>query len=98
MSSYNEYMTNKNPIIRTRLKSLDDPCFRNTPLTRRWYINKEMKERMGNGIQYKFKKLEDGHIHSNAYTHMSNDGYIYHESWFVDSEPILELDEEDFLL
>lgn len=60
-----------------------------------WIINQSMVHRFGNDEYYRYKN--DDHRIDRKYTHLGNDGYHYHESWFED-EPILKLDEEDFFV
>lgn len=64
--------------------------------SRRWTINSTMKLRFGDGEFYEFRKIEQ----DSSYTHMSDDGFYYHESWFEgDIFPVLDkLSEKDFIL
>jgi hypothetical protein len=59
---------------------------------RNWYINSAMVDRFGSGQSYKFKIYC---IDRDKYTHIGDDGYHYHESWFESEEMFSE---EDFLL
>ena len=96
---------NNSPIIEKRLKENANPCYSESPISGRWYINLDMIKRMGDGNYYNFKdirKMEEFEGDYVLYTHISDDGYIYHESWFEeeDADPIEELkfNETEFLL
>ena len=62
-----------------------------------WTINETMAEKFGDGNQYSFRRVVSTGPDDN-YTHKCKDGYYYNESWFIESVPIIEFDEKDFLL
>ena len=59
-----------------------------------WTINGTMLKKFGDKELYNFQRVEDGQ----GYSHKCNDGYYYSEKWFVESLPIIQLDDKDFLL
>lgn len=63
-----------------------------------WTINEDMARKFGDGEYYDFQRVEEEKNRFEGYTHKNHDGFYYNEKWFMDSLPIIELDEEDFLL
>ena len=57
-----------------------------------WIINSAMIPRFGNGEYYDFKPYE---VSYDKYTHIGDDGFLYHESWFQAEKWFAE---EDFEL
>ena len=62
--------------------------------TEGWTINISMTDKFGDGKKHRFARVDE----EGPYTHRHNDGYYYSEEWFVDTTPIIVLDEKDFLL
>lgn len=79
------YISNDNPIELWRLKrldELDEEISFNLKLIRvgSTFVNEFMERRFGNGCTYRFKKIQ---VYTGAsYTHISNDGYFYRDTWF----------------
>jgi len=91
------YISNNNPIELWKLKRLDDideeisHDFK-TIKVGSTYINEFMKRRFGTGCTYRFKRIQ---IYTGAsYTHISNDGYFYRDTWFEEDT----FKDKDFLL
>lgn len=59
-----------------------------------WVINDAMIHKFGDCYTYRFLNIKDEPIGS--YTHRSEEGYYYHESWFVDHKCLNLLPEELF--
>lgn len=60
-----------------------------------WIINSIMKEKFGNNKSYNFRRI--GKI--NHYTHSCiDDGFTYHESWFVEKKYDINLEDDLFTL
>lgn len=59
-----------------------------------WTINETMSQIFGDGKLHSFRKVHD----DGYYTHKCKDGYYYSEKWFMESLPILEFDEKEFLI
>ena len=79
------YISNNNPIELWKLKRLDT-IDENISLTTNdmknidgALINEFMERRFGNGCTYRFKRIQ---VYTGAlYTHVSNDGYFYRDTW-----------------
>jgi hypothetical protein len=97
------YICNKEDVELRKLKPLkeiDPNCgYRESEIAKdlnlrggNWFINRAMVEKFGSGKSYEFKTHV---IDSGKYTHMGDDGYWYHKSWFEREDMF---NEEDFLL
>lgn len=59
-----------------------------------WTINGDMCKKLGSGVYYNYRKLNaplQAKVESKfRYTHLGQDGWYYHESWFETNDPVVE--------